>query len=56
MKSSYAKDLNCLIQRAICASAFHFLMKPKLTRGFKWYMDIKVINLISYLVSNNAVL
>ena len=27
---------------------------PKLTRGFKWYMEIKVINLMSYLFSNNV--
>ena len=23
---------------------------PKLTRGFKWYMEIKVINLMSYFI------
>ena len=28
----------------------------KLTRGFKWYMEIKVINLMSYFFSNNVIL
>ena len=32
------------IQRTICASTFKFSMNlPKLTRGFKWYMEMKVI-------------
>ena len=28
----------------------------KLTRGFKWYLEIKVINLMSYFFSNNVIL
>ena len=45
------------VQRAICTSAFLFLMNlSKLTRGFKWYMEIKVINLMSYFFSNDVIL
>ena len=28
----------------------------KLTTGFEWYMEIKVINLMSYFFSNNVIL
>ena len=36
--------------------AFQFLMNlSKFTRGFKWYIEIKVINLMSYFFPNNVI-
>ena len=45
------------VQRTICSSAFWFLMNlSKLRKDFKWYMEIKVINLMSYFFPNRVIL
>ena len=35
---------------------FNFMNPSKLTKGFKWYMEIKIIDLMSYFCSNNAII
>ena len=57
MKSSYEKDLksiNTISNLVICILILIEL--AKLTRGFKWYMKVKVINLMPYLFSSNVIL
>ena len=46
------------LQRAMCTSACILIFNDpaKLTRGFKWYMEIEVINLMSYFFLNNVIL
>ena len=57
MKSSYATDLNSVnIKSNSCICILSFMNLAKLTRGFKWHLEIKVINLMSYFFSNNVIL
>ena len=57
MKGSCAKDLNNVNTKSnLCICILIFYEPAKLTRGFKWYMEIKVINLMSFFLSNNVIL
>ena len=57
MKSSYEKDLksiNTISNLVICILILIELASSQ--EIFKWYMKIKVINLMPYLFSNNVIL
>ena len=57
MNSSHAKDLDSVdTESNLCICILIFDEPAKLTRGFKWYMEIKVINLMSYFFTNNVIL
>ena len=51
-ESSYEKDLKSVNTRSNLYICILILIEP----ASKWYMEIKVINLMPYLFSNNAIL
>ena len=57
VKSSYETDLKSVNTRSNLYTCILILIEPaKLTRGFKWYTEITVINFMPYLFSDNVIL
>ena len=57
MKSSYANDLNSANTKSnLCVCILIFNEPAQAHKRFKWYMEIKVINLMSYFFLNNVIL
>ena len=56
MKSSYEKDLKSVNTRSNLYICILILNELQAHKRFKLYMEIKVINLMPYLFSNNVIL
>ena len=56
MKSSYEKDPKSVNTRSNLYICILILNDLQAHKRFKWYMEIKLINLMPYLFSNNVIL